>query len=128
MGIFILPFAAIGIGMAYYAAVLFVNKQYISASGSTLSITSAPLPWPGNTTLDREDIKQLFVKEQYHRTSSSRGHSRTYYTYDLSVVTSQGARKKLLSLDKPEVALFFERTIEKHLDIEDTQVSGELEG
>lgn len=128
MGLFLLPFVAIGIGIGYYAAVLLVNKNYVSASGSTLRITSAPLPWPGNTQLDRKDIRQLYVKEQFHRTSSSNGHSRTYYTYDLSVVTEGGTRKKLISLEKPETALFFERTIEKHLGIEDSQVSGELQG
>ena len=128
MGLVILPFVAVGVGMAYYAVVLLVNKNYITASDKTLSFATAPLPWFGNSTLDRADVKQLFVREQYHRSSSSSGRSRTYYTYDLTVMLANGGRKKLLSLQKPENALFFERSIEEYLGIEDTRVSGEMQG
>lgn len=123
----LLPFIAIGVGMAYYAAVLLVNRTYVSVSGDALKITTAPMPWFGNAAFDRSDIKQLFVRKQHHRRSSSSRGSRIYYTYDLTMVTTYGERRRILPLDEPELALFFERTIEKYLGIEDGQVPEEMQ-
>lgn len=127
MALALLPFIVIGIGIAYYAAILLVNRTYVSVSGDALRITTAPLPWFGNAAFDGNDIKQLFVRKQHHRRSSSSRGSRIYYTYDLTMVTTYGERRKILPLEEPHVALFFERTIEEYFGIKDGRVAEEMQ-
>ena len=133
--LFLLPFVAVGVGMIYYSIAGFLNRTTITVKDGTLSVTHAPVPWPGSTSIPAAEISQLFTQEVRHthtsssRTSNSMRRSRrTSYTYTVKVIAgSEGREHKLVSsLTDANQGLFIEYTIERFLGIADRHVRGEI--
>jgi len=131
-GLFMLPFFAAGIFVAYSAITGFVNSTTIECANGTLSVAHAPLPWPGATSIPSGEITQLYSVERVHHHSSSGSHGRrrtsTSYSYEVRVIYGGENREtKLVSgLNEVNQALFIEYTIEHHLGIVDRAVRGEI--
>lgn len=123
MGFFFLPFIAAGLFVLYLGIGNLVNKTWITVFQGELKIIHSPLPWRGGGRYRTGDIDQLFVREARHRNRNG-----SYYTYDLYLLGKNGGRVKLLSSEKAEISLFFERTLEDHLGIFDRRVDGEIQG
>lgn len=119
--LFPLIHVAVGIGLLYYSLCGFVNKTTISVDWENLRIKHHPLPWRGNRTIPRSDVKQLYVKRQESRTRNG-----TSITYDINLITQSGRDIKLVKgLPADEQARFIEREVEKYLHIENVPVRGE---
>jgi hypothetical protein len=87
-----------------------------------LSVTHGPLPWPGNLTLPRASLQQLFCEEQVRN-----GKNGVSYSYNVVAVLQDKSRVKLVTgLDAPEQALFIEQKLERQLGIADRSVAGEM--
>lgn len=122
--LFLIPFILVGLGTAYGAIFSLFNKMVVTVSSGIMKIRFRPLPGPGQKDLRTADILQLYVKEGLP--VSGRGIPVSLNSYDLYMLTKQGARIQLLSFPKVEMALFFERSIEQFLGIKDEAVPGEL--
>jgi hypothetical protein len=113
---------AVGVGLTYFTIAGFLNRTKTRVNQAELSIRHYPLPWPGNRTLQRQEIDQLFCEEKMSSTRNG-----VSYSYGVSVVMPGGKRLKLVSgMDKPEDALFLEEKIEGYLGITDRPVAGEM--
>jgi hypothetical protein len=122
MVVFPIAHVAVGVGLTYFTVAGFVNRTRVTVNQLELRVKHYPLPWPGNRTLQRQEIDQLFCEEKLN--NSRNGSS---YTYGVSVVMPGGKRIKLVSgLDTPEDALFLEQKIEGYLGITDRPVAGEM--
>jgi hypothetical protein len=122
MLVFPLLHVAAGVGLTYYTAALFVNRTFVRAGGGRLSIEHKPLPWPGKRDLSTGTIRQLFCKEQVHKTKNGKR-----YSYQVHAKQSDGTDIIVVKgLAKPEEALFIEQELESFLRIEDRPVAGEL--
>lgn len=113
---------AIGVGGIYAVLCGFFNRTVIRVSGGELSVRHGPIPYPGNRQILTADIKQLFCTETIHRGKRS---SRT--TYNLLVKVKEGDKITLLSgLDDLDQGLYVEQQIERHLNIQDKRVPGQV--
>lgn len=120
-GWFLLPFIAVGLFLAAYVALSFVNHTEIEVDVQAVVIQHKPIPLPGKY-IDCADVEQIYTKRHVH--SSKNG---TSYTYSLNVVLSGGKTQKLLgNLSSSDQALFMEQEIERFLAIEDRPVRGEM--
>ena len=63
--IIIFPHVWIGLFLIYYTLALYINKSAITASFNQLKIRHTPLPWWGNYTIQRADIKQIYTKKHF---------------------------------------------------------------
>lgn len=122
MMLFPLLHVAVGVGLTYFCIASFVNKTWITVSMGQLTVRHGPLPWPGNRSLFTHDIEQLYVTEHIHR-----GKNSTSTTYRVNVKKKDGDKVKLASgLQDADQALYIEQEIEKHLNIADRPVPGEM--
>jgi len=122
MKVFPLLHVGVGVFLTYTTIAGFLNRTRITMNMGELRIKHFPLPWPGNRTIARLEIDQLFCEEKM---SSSR--NSTSYSYNLSAVMTGGRRVKLVSgLENPEDALFLEQQVENFLGITDRPVAGEM--
>jgi hypothetical protein len=112
----------VGVGLTYFVICGYLNRTYVTISYDALSIVHKPLPAPGQKTVNRNELKQLYSKEKVHH-----GRNGTSYSYDVMAITHGGQTIKLLAgLDASEQALFIEQEIEKYLGIRDEAVRGEI--
>ena len=117
---------AVGVGLTYYVLAGYINRTYIRVDHSLLSIKHAPLPFPGNRTVDASDIKQVYSKARLSR-SQRDGVVTFLVTFEVHALTHSGRNLKLLSrLVNSEHALFIEQEIERFLHIQDAPVRGEI--
>lgn len=115
---------AIGAGLTYAVAAVFVNRTIIRLGTQSLSVRHGPLPWPGDKDLARAEVEQLFCEERFHR--GKRGGS---YSYAVSVLMRGGRREALVTrLESPEQALFIESKVEAVMGLQDRPVTGEMRG
>jgi len=122
MKLFPLLHVGVGLGLTYLTAAGFINRTRVRVGPAELNIKHYPLPWPGNRTLQRQEIDQLFCEERVDS-----GRNGVSYTYTLSVVGPGGKRLRLIKgLASPEDALFLEQKIEGYLGITDRPVAGEM--
>ncbi len=122
MLLFPLIHVAIGVGGIYAVLCGFCNRTVIRVSGGELSVRHGPIPYPGNRQIPTADIKQLYCTETIHRGKRS---SRT--TYNVMVKVREGDKLTLLSgLDDLDQGLYVEQQIEKHLNIQDKRVPGQV--
>ena len=113
----------VGLGVAYFTLVLFLNKNQIAAGRSGLNVHKGPIPtFGGRQQYDYEEVDQLHVKQS----GSSTTNGRTTYYYALCLRTKGGKDKTLAGWLKQTDALELERRIEDHLGIEDAPIP--LEG
>ncbi|MFA5139222.1 MAG: hypothetical protein WC728_08310 [Elusimicrobiota bacterium] len=119
MGVVPLIHVAVGFGLSYYVVAGFVNRTVITVSVDALRVKHEPLPWPGNRSIARMDLAQLFCREQVGNKGSR--------TYEVHAVLAGEKRVKLVSgLLSPEQALFIEQQIENQLGLKDRPVQGEM--
>jgi hypothetical protein len=113
---------AVGAGLSYFTLAGLLNRTKVTLNPAELRLRHYPLPWPGNRTLQRSEIDQLFCEEKM-----SGNRNGVSYTYSVNVVMPGGKRLKLVGgMDKPEDALFLEQKIEGYLGITDRPVAGEM--
>jgi hypothetical protein len=113
---------AVGVGLTYLVICTFLNKTVVRVSSGELSVRHGPVPFPGNKTVLTSDLKQLFCTEKMHR-----GKHGCRYTYNVELLKSDNSKVKLLtSLEELDQALFIEQQIEKHLQIADERIPGEV--
>lgn len=122
MFVFPLLHVSVGVGLTYTALAGFYNKTTITVGMGKLTLHHSPFPWPGNRTVQASDLVQLYSEERVSRSKSG-----TRITYQLSAISNQNKKIKLLSgLNSPDEARFFERQIEEQLGIQDRPVEGEM--
>lgn len=122
MSLFGLIHTAVGVGVAYTVAAMFLNSTVVQAGPSGIGIRHGPLPWKGNKQMARNQIEQLYCQEKIHR-----GKNGSAATYRLMAVTPGNGRETLVkNVTDIEHAIFFEQEIERHLGIKDTRVAGEF--
>ncbi|MCK4658525.1 MAG: hypothetical protein KAV82_03295 [Phycisphaerae bacterium] len=103
---------AVGIGLTYFTVAGFVNRTIIEVGGGMLRIQHAPMPWPGNRTINTVDLGQLYCTEHIHRGK----HGAVHRSYRLNAALKDGKKFKLLSgLSEPDQVLYLEQEIEKRL-------------
>lgn len=121
MSLFGLIHTAVGIGVAYTVAGMFLNSTVIQAGPSGIGVRHGPLPWKGNKQLARNQVEQLYCQEKVRR-----GKNGTSTAYLLVAVTPGNRRENLLkNITEVEQAIYLEQQIERHLGIKDARVAGE---
>jgi hypothetical protein len=74
--------------------------------------------------LQASDLIQLYSEERVTRSNNG-----TRLTYQLSAISGENKKIKLLSgLNSPDEVRFFEQKIEEQLGVQDRPVEGELPG
>ncbi len=122
MIIFPIAHVAVGIGLTYFVVASFVNKTHFTIQDGWLFVQHKPLPWKGNLSLDVKEIKQIFCKENISQNKNG-----TSRSYDVHYVTQGNMKKKLISgLSSPDLALYIEQELERHLKIMNQDVHGEM--
>lgn len=118
--VFPIAHVAVGIGLTYSTLAGFLNKTTFVLDEQTLTVRHGPLPWKGNHTLARTDIKQLYCEESVSRNNN--GVNRSYY---LSAVLVDGQQVRLGSMPMNH-AKYIEDLLEEHLGLADMHVPGEV--
>ena len=108
--IFPIAHVAAGVGLTYYTIAGFLNRTTIHLDERSLSVRHAPLPWKGNHTLDREDIKQLYCSERFSSGRPGDGwNQHGSWNYQLNALLQNDTKVTLLhGLLEPEEAYFLE--------------------
>jgi len=110
---------------SYIAFSDWLNYTLVEVKNNKLNIAYKPLPWPGNTVLDKANIEQLYVQEEVHKNKNGT----TARLYHLMLSTHNDELFTLLDcLQSAEQALYLEQEIEAFLGIEDRRVEGGYEG
>ncbi len=118
--IFPIAHVAVGVGLTYYTIAGFVNHTTIKLDEHNLSVRHAPLPWKGNHTLAREEIRQLYCEHQVSEGKNGPSHS-----YHLSAVLADGRKVRLAAMPV-EQGKYIEELLEDKLGIENMAVPGEV--
>ncbi|MBF0569537.1 MAG: hypothetical protein HQL18_02035 [Candidatus Omnitrophica bacterium] len=114
--------AAVGLGMLYGVLAMFLNKTTIRITYDSVTVRHAPLPWMGQKTISRAEVKQFYSQEDISQTKNG-----TSRSYAVRLLTSNEKVVDLVTgLAGRDEALFIEQQVEKFLGIRDENVSGEL--
>ena len=119
--VFPIAHVAAGVGLTYFTLAGFLNRTTLHLNERFLSVRHGPLPWKGNHTLAREDIKQLYCEHDVKR--GKNGSTEWYY---LSAVLMD-ERKVRLGTMPVDQAKYIEDLFEERLGIADMYVPGEVE-
>jgi len=123
MVLFPLIHVAVGVGMTYFVICGYVNRTVVEVTEAECSIRHEPMPWWGNRSLRRDQVRQLYCMSHYHRSKNGGGST----TYSVNAILADGQKVKLLeSLTEMEAALYYEQQIEQRLGIKDERVAGEV--
>lgn len=115
---------AVGVGMTYYCAALFLNRTRIQVADGLIAVAHGPLPWRGNRTILADDIAQLYVARSRRQGKWSENQMRD--SFDVrAVLANERSIDLVRGLDDLEAARAIERRIEAFLGIEDRRVVGE---
>jgi len=68
--LFALLFIGIGIAMVYCCVANLVNTTTIKIDQQSISVKHKPVPWPGNTDIERSIVEKLALEEKHHLGSS----------------------------------------------------------
>lgn len=119
--LFPLIHVAVGLGLTYTCAAMFLNRTTIRISRGDLHVSHGPLPYGWAVTLLAADVQQLYCVRKEHRNKNS-----TSYTYDLNALLRSGVSQTLVkNISRYERARFLEQQIEQHLVIDDQRVAEE---
>lgn len=107
-----------GVWLTYFTIAGLLNRTWIGIASGTLTIRHGPLPWRGNRTLDRDDIRALHARTKPGR----KGH----ISHTLNAVLKGGTEITLLNnLSSAEQSLYLERVIKEELGFEEPLRAGE---
>jgi hypothetical protein len=121
MAIFAIPHFVVGIVLLYVGLTGLLNRTVIEIDRGTLTVRHGPIPAWGNRDIPVHELKQLFTLE---KRGGKGGRS-----YELLAVAHTGPTITLAKgMTDPQQALYLERLIEEHLEIEDQAVLGEYRG
>lgn len=123
----LLPFLAIGMGLAYYTGSVYVNRTRLTVSEDSIKIGAGPLPWPqGNKIIPAADLKQLYVKEKEHYNQEN---GTTYYSYELRAKLQDDQDEGLMVISDadPKVVKEIEQKMEGFLGLPDYKIKGEYQ-
>ncbi len=113
-----------GFGLFYAAVACLFNRTVITVSPRELSVIHRPIPWPGNRRIPSSIITQIYGK--MHARHDQGGER---YSFHLHAITREEdwIEKVVLlrDVDAGHVQ-YLERTIEKHLGIQDRRVRWEM--
>lgn len=122
MLLFPLLHVAVGVGLTYYTLCGFLNRTTVNVARDQISVRHGPLPWFGNRNVPAMQVAQVYREEIVRQ-----GKNGPHTSYQLSAALKDNRKLKLLSgLDAPDLALYLEQEIERHLGIRDQAVSGEM--
>jgi hypothetical protein len=124
MSLFPLLHVAVGVGLTYSTVATILNTTRVRLTWNALTISHAPVPWPGNRIIGREQIGQLYCRRHVSRNKEGGSTSQ----YEVWMSDTKGKSRKLLGagLDEQQ-ALFLEQRIERALGIADRPMAGEIE-
>ena len=114
---------AVGLGLIYYLAGIFLNKSSINLSRRKLKVRTMPIPFPFMKSGEYElsDIKQFYVSK--YTASTSNGVPN--YAYALYAILKNGDKVSLLRGMNRETQHYMEQEIETYLGITNEFVKGE---
>ncbi len=114
---------AVGLGLIWYMAAVFLNKTSITLSRHKLKIRTLPLrlPFTKSGEYDIDDIKQLFVSK--YTASTSNGVPN--YAYALYAIMKNGDKVSLLRGMNRETQHYIEQELETFLGIANEKVKEE---
>lgn len=121
---FMIPFYAVGLGMAYYVLTGFMNHTSIQIRPRNITTVHAPIPTFGSSTdsIDSRSIKQVYATRRVAYTSNDV----PVYVFDVNYVQKGGDEKTLVKgLDSLHKAVYIEQQIEHLYKISDMPVDGE---
>lgn len=117
----LMPHTWVGLGLVYLTIASFLNRTTVRVEGGILSVRTAPLPWPGNVSVEVAQVRQLFVVEHGYRGRNKR------LTYDVCAVMADTKNRVIVrSLNSVAEARFLEAALERHLRLVDQRVVGEI--
>ncbi len=119
--VYVAACVALGGASGWVALAHLANTTRVTVSSRALRVSHRPIPWPGQGTLNADDLRQLYVVKTGRRSATDEA------TYALHVVLRNGRRRKLVGgLYDLHLALQLEQLIEKRLRIADRPVEGEV--
>jgi hypothetical protein len=123
--LFLIPFVLIGLATLYAAVALLGNHTTIRVEGRRLTVTSGPIPWPGDRNVDAGALDQLFCVE-YVAYIQNRV---PQYRFAVEALLKDGTKLRLIKgMELADQALYLEGLLEKRLAITDRPVRGEIDG
>jgi hypothetical protein len=127
---FVMLFASLhimaGIGIAWYAICLLVNKTVVQITSTQFSVVTMPLYFYGfgSKTIDRSAFKHVYVQE--HKSNTKNGSS---YSYKVHLLGHDGRSSTIpFSTQNADEALFIRSEIERIMKVERVPVEGEYLG
>jgi hypothetical protein len=114
---------SVGIGLTWYIIGLFVNTTKIEITKYEIAVTHTPLPMPfyyKNKRLDKQDVKQIYIKEKLTTNKNSRSVS-----YELYTLNEQTKSQELMTLESAELAYYIKRKVEYFFNIAPQAIAGE---
>jgi hypothetical protein len=123
MGVFLLPFTAVGFGAAYFWAANKFNLTTIKVEGDMLSTHQFPFPTRKKRLMHVESIEQLWVE----RTVPYEENDQPVICFSVMLSRQDGQTINLVPhMHTPEQALWVEQQVEDCLGIVDIEVPGEV--
>ncbi|MEM6530888.1 MAG: hypothetical protein AAF653_21505, partial [Chloroflexota bacterium] len=121
--LFPLIHVAVGIGTAYEALSMYLNRTVVRVNNDRVEVKTLPLPHPWKDSLiTSSDIEQVYVRQMIKR-----GNKSTTVHYEVRAYLYAAGEKTLVKgLTNPDFALFIEQELESYLGIEDRPVHGEF--
>lgn len=125
MGLFLTPFVLVGIGTGWAALALLLNRTTIRVEGGRLTVSHAPIWWPGRRDLETAAVDQLYCEEYVAYSQNDV----PQYRLGVRALLKDGSKLKLVTgMEDASQALYLEQLLEKHLGIADRPVRGEFRG
>jgi hypothetical protein len=121
--LFISLHLAVGLGLLWYTAAIYLNRTVLSINSRRLKVRSLPVRLPTSRTkeMDVRDIDQLYVSK--YTASTTNGVPN--YAYALYAVMKDGSKVSLLRGMNKETQRYIEQEIEGFLSIKNESVDGE---
>lgn len=115
----------VGLGLAYRLLGKFINKTLIKINKDRISLEHGPIKQftKKERLIKSSDIQQLYVSEYF---TNVKVNDRPQKAYGLYAILSNNKKIRLINDCNKETALYLEQEIERYLNIEDSEISGEL--
>lgn len=119
--VFPLGHVAVGVGLTYYTAALFLNRTTVTVKRHELRVSHSPLPWAPSPRIPVRDLEQIYIERKVSHNDSG-----TSVTFQLMAVTRTHTGQKLVGgLSELGQALYLEQEVERVLGVRDRPVAGE---